>query len=151
MLERKVEKKPFLLAHGGVETLLNRRTGESARDEIGGKGSWSAPEHVARKLIEDDYCGEQRAGRGDIGTILCHELFVQRQEAIANPRIEVVASLEPMIFGQLLEPEAEDFADPDRFDIFCFRWDARPQSANVNPAGRPFAAIRPDARHRLGT
>src|SRR5918993_3387793 len=123
MLERKVDKKPLLLSHGCVESLLNRRSGESARDEIGSKGSWSAPEHVARKLVQDDYRAEQRAWCDDIGTIMCHKLFVQRQEAFSDLRIDVVASREPMIFCQLLEPEADDIAAPGRFDIFCLRWD----------------------------
>src|SRR5688572_13589880 len=91
---------------------------------------------------------------------MCHKLFVQCQEALANLRIDVVASREPMIFFQLLEPEADDIADPDRFDIFCLRMDAghhfsggdrMPGSANVSRAGRPCEGIRPDAPHRLQT
>jgi hypothetical protein len=129
MLERKVKKKPLLLVHGRVETLLNRLLGEPARDEVGCKGSWSAPKHVARKLIQDNYCGEQWAWSANTGTFLSRKLTVQCQETLANLRINVVASREPTIFCQLLEPEADDIADPGLFDIFGVRGvSGRPQS-----------------------
>ena len=49
---------------------------------------------------------------------MCHKVFMQRQEALANPRIDVVTLREPILFYQLLEPEVDDIADPNRLGDF---------------------------------
>ncbi len=50
-----------------------------------------------------------------------HELFVQREKAIANPRVDAIVFREPASFPQLFKPEADDVADPGRFDAISFR------------------------------
>lgn len=62
---------------------------------------------------------------------MCDEPLMQRQEAIADLRVNIVAFCEPMSLPQFFEPKADDFADPSRFDIFSFRTDASPHFCTV--------------------
>jgi hypothetical protein len=121
MFEGKVKKIPFLSIHDDVEPLFDGGSGKAACDGIGCKCPRVASEQVARKLIQNDYDCENRPWLGYAEAVMRHEPLVQRQKAIADLRVNVVASREPMSLSHLFEPEVDDVADPRRFGIFSFR------------------------------
>ena len=49
-----------------------------------------------------------------------HEPLVQRQKSMADSRVNLVPSREPMSLPHNLEPEVNDFADPSLFGVFGF-------------------------------
>ena len=82
VLEGEVDKELFVARHCDIESSVDGEAREPARDGVGGKGAWCAPEHVARKLIHYDHGGEHWAWCGDIDPIALHELPMQRSEAM---------------------------------------------------------------------
>ena len=112
VFEWQVEKHALTVRHGCIEALTDGNSRQPASYRVGGIGSRRVTEQVARELIQDDDGGEQRArGRGVAGIPAC-DLSVERQETLADLRIDVVVLGEPLGLVQFFEPEPQHSANP---------------------------------------
>src|SRR5579864_5000755 len=116
MLEWHIEKQPLLLFHCEVEAFFQRASGQSTRHWIDRECTWRAPEQVARELIQNNYGSQHRTLRRCDGPRVGNDPFVQRNEATADLRINLVAPHEPMSLAQFVKPKMKDFGYPGRVD-----------------------------------
>jgi hypothetical protein len=145
MLEGKIEEV-FLLAilDFCVAAASNARSGETARNMIGGERARVGPEQIPRKLIQDNDGREGWSWRRNSKAVVDHEPSVQLQETVANLRVDFFAFGKPVSVPEFFEPEADDVADPGWLIALC----NRSRMWHVNPAGRPCASLRPDSPRR---